>query len=271
MSHEYSAITFEVVDRIAIITMCRPEVRNKFSIELKEDLKAAFTKLQFARDIGAVILKGSRGVYSAGGDLKFLNEEARDVDWDRRRVYQVHDWFQLMLKLEIPLISAVDGPAYGGGFALTLGSDFVLASDRARFCCVFSRLGLVPDVGALFTLPRIVGLQKAKEIVMTNRAISASEARDLGIVMDLHAPEDLEDAAMELARRLAKASTPALGMAKQILTQSFNLDTTALIEMEAAAQAILFASKAHKSAIDNFMNKRPLDFNWEAFEKEADT
>ena len=267
MAHEYETLSWEVKDRIGVITFTRPESRNPFSQAFKDDLLHLLREIQFADDLGAVIMTGSGGAFSAGGDLKGMNAGPRKTEADRRRMYQLHDWFQVLLNLEVPVIAAVDGAAYGGGFGLALGSDFVLASTRARFCCVFQRIGLVPDVGCLFTLPRIVGLQKAKEIAYTARPILADEAKALGIAMDVHPPEELMDAAMALAGRLAQASTPAIGATKRILNQSFNLDAHALVEMEAAAQAIFFTTDYHKDAVRRFVDKEQLAFNWEAMDK----
>lgn len=267
MSETYETLTYEVQDRVGVVTFNRPEQRNAFTQPFKDDLLALCRARQYDTDIGALVMTGAGGAFSAGGDLKGLNAGDRTTDIDRRRIYKVHDWFQLLLNLEIPVIAAVDGPAYGGGFGLALGADFILASDRARFCCVFSRIGLVPDVGCFFTLPRIVGLQKAKEIMYTNRAILAEEAKELGIAMDVYPQEALMQEAMKLAHRLTKASTPAIGCTKRILNQSFNLDAQALVEMEAAAQAVFFASDYHKQAIANFVDKKPMAFNWEAMDK----
>ena len=193
MTQDYQTLSYEVEEHVGIVTFTRPKQRNPFSQEFKDDLLRLFRDLQYDREIRALIITGSDGVFSGGGDLKSLKANAKDrtADWDRRRLYQIHDWFQLLLNLEIPVIAAVDGVAYGGGFALALGADFILLSDRARLCCVFSRIGLVPDVGCMFTLPRIVGLQKAKELVFTNRPIFPDEAKQLGIAMDVHAPEKL--------------------------------------------------------------------------------
>ena len=263
---EYRTLSYEVEDHVGVVTFTRPKQRNAFSQEFKEDLLSLFRDLQYDREVRALIITGSDGVFSGGGDLKSLKANAADrtTDRDRRRIYQIHDWFQLLLNLEIPVIAAVDGVAYGGGFALALGADFILLSERARLCCVFSRIGLVPDVGCLFTLPRIVGLQKAKELVFTNRPIYPDEAKQLGIAMEVYPHEVLMNEARTLAKRLSKASSPMIGQSKRILNQSFNLDAQALLEMEASAQAILFTTEYHQRAIANFVNKTPLDFNWEA-------
>jgi 2-(1,2-epoxy-1,2-dihydrophenyl)acetyl-CoA isomerase len=182
---------------------------------------------------------------------------------DRGRVQELHDWFQIMLNLEKPVIAAVDGAAYGGGFGLALGADFILLSERARLCSVFSRIGLIPDVSVIFTLPRMVGLQRAKEIAMTGRPVYAEEAKQIGIAMEVYPVETLYKEADKLAQRLALSSTKAQGMTKRAMNQSFTLDATAAVEVEALMQSVLFQSDYHKDAINRFVNKQPLKFNWE--------
>ena len=268
---QYQAISFEEKDHIGIITMNQPERRNALSPEMRQDFAELIPTLQYDTGLGAIILRGAEGVFCAGGDLKALAAglDNRNTLDDRQRFYRYHDWFQKLLNIEIPVIAAVDGAAYGAGFSMALSADFILCSNRAKLCCVFPRVGLVPDVGAFFTLPRMVGLQKAKEIMFTGRPLDAMEAMDLGIAMEVHQTDDLMNAAMELAERLCKASTPAIGATKRILNQSFNLDANALIEMEAAAQAVCLSSDYHSNAIQGFLNKTPMAYDWERMDREA--
>ena len=268
---EFQAITFEEKDGIGIITMNQPKRRNALSPEMRADFAKLLTSLQFNTGLGAVILKGTEGVFCAGGDLKALAESLgkRDTSLDRQRFYHHHEWFQKLLNLEIPVIAAVDGAAYGAGFSIALSADFILCSDRAKMCCVFPRIGLVPDLGAFFTLPRMVGLQRAKEIMFTGRPLDAQEAKELGIAMEVHGTDDLMDATMELAGRLCKANTRAIGATKRIVNQAFNLDAQALIEMEAAAQAVQLSSDYHQNAIKGFLDKQPLAYDWERMDNEA--
>ena len=271
-ANEYQAITFETKDRIGIITMNQPERRNALSPEMRQDFLNLIPTLQYDTNLGAIVLQGTDGVFCAGGDLKNLAQalKNRNTAVDRQRLYRHHDWFQKLLNLEIPVIAAVDGAAYGAGFSIALSADFILCSDRAKLCCVFPRIGLVPDVGAFFTLPRIVGLQRAKEIMFTGRPLDAKEAKELGIAMEVHDAENLKSAAMELAGRLCQANTPAIGATKRIVNLSFNLDANALIEMEAAAQAVYFSSDYHTNAIRSFLDKKPLAYDWERMDREAE-
>ncbi len=272
-SHEDQAVVLDVADGIATLTMNRPRQRNPFTQEFYEQIAGHLRDLKARGDVEVLILTGRDGVFSAGGDVKGMGARAAGQapapDADRQRIYRLHDWLQILRTIEIPTIAAVDGPAYGGGFGLALCCDFVLATPRARFCSVFQRIGLVPDCSVFYTLPRMVGLQRAKEIMFTARAVGAEEALDLGIVLSLHAPEELADAAQTLAKRLQMASGPALGVTKRIVNQALDLDANALIEMEAAAQAICLASAYHKDAATRFVEKRALLFNWEEMEKET--
>ena len=266
-------IAFDVTDGIATLTMARPKQRNPFTDEFRNRIADLVSEIQSRNDIDVVILTGSDGVFCAGGDVKGMvaraKGEAPPPDANRSRMYTLHSWLQALRTLELPVIAAVDGPAFGGGFALALCCDFVLATPRARFCSVFGRIGLVPDCSVFFTLPRIVGMQRAKELMFTCRVVDAEEAKSLGIVMELHEPDQLSDAALKLAKRMQLGSKAALGITKRITNQAFELDANALIEMEAAAQAICAVSEYHKDAVNRFVDKQPLLFNWDTFEEQG--
>jgi len=207
-------------------------------------------------------------VFTAGGDIKAMLERHKSggvtPDETRQRIYEINEWVQQIRNLEIPVIAAVDGPAYGGGLGLALCADFILASEKASFCAVFCRLGLIPDCGVLFTLPRMVGMQRAKEMIYTGRPVDAQEAKQIGIAMDVYPSEGLRDAAKALAERMGDASPTSIGVAKRITNQAFDNDAAALLEMEAAGQAVCMASDYHTDAVTRFAEKRPLKFNWES-------
>jgi 2-(1,2-epoxy-1,2-dihydrophenyl)acetyl-CoA isomerase len=187
----------------------------------------------------------------------------------RDRVEALHPWLFQLVHLEKPVVAAVDGPAFGGGCNLALASDFLLATPEARFCQVFGRVGLVPDLAGFFLLPRIVGLQRAKELIFSARAVGAEEAKQLGIVYEITPADALMDRALELAGRFRHASTAAIGFAKRALNQSFNLDYHALAEIEAYAQALCIDSPYHKEAIARFNNKEQLAFDWERLDRKG--
>ncbi len=163
-----------------VIRLNKPELRNAFDLEMRQGIAEAVYEARDSADVRAVVIAGSGKAFCAGGDLKSLSSETRPVFADRDLIRRLHVWFRELANLEKPVIAAVHGPAFGAGFILALASDFVLAAPSARFCAVFTRVGLVPDLGAFFLLPRIVGLQRAKELVFSAREVDAEEARSLG-------------------------------------------------------------------------------------------
>lgn len=263
-------LDYSVDDQVGRIVFTRPEARNALGIPLRTDLAELIPIIRADRNLKAIIISGSGGVFCAGGDLKSLSSEERPPEANRDRVALLHTWFIELCNLELPVIAAVDGPAYGAGFHLALACDFIVASSRTRFCAVFNRIGLVPDLGGLYLLPRIVGLQRAKELYFTARSFGADEAKSLGIVMDIFPPEELEVEAMKLARRFQKSSTMALGQTKRILNQSFHNDQRTLADMEAWAQSVCLSSSYHKDAVRRFLSKEPLEFNWDRMNEESE-
>jgi 2-(1,2-epoxy-1,2-dihydrophenyl)acetyl-CoA isomerase len=168
-----------------------------------------------------------------------------------------------LINLELPVVALVNGPAAGAGANIALAADFVFATPDAMFMQAFGRIGLVPDWGGLYVLPRLVGLQKAKELVFTARKVGAAEARDLGLVYDIVAAEDAMQTVRAFARRFTHASTTAIGIAKNILNQSHHLDLRALLELEASGQGACASSAYHREAVRRFAHKEPAMFDWE--------
>ena len=253
-----------VQDGIGTITLNRPEARNALSQDMRPALAAAIAQMRDDAQVHTVVLTGAGGAFCSGGDITAMQDASRTGLAFRRGMRELHQWFPELVNLEKPVIAAVDGPAFGAGLSLALAADFVLATRRARFCAVFGRIGLVPDLGALHLLPRIVGLQKAKELVFTARALSAEEAHGLGLVYAV--VEDgaaLAEAAQALARRFGEASTAAIGMAKTILNQSFESDARTVAELEAYAQSLCRSSPYHQDAVRRFQDKAPLRFDWD--------
>lgn len=256
----YEAIVFEVVgDGIAIVTLNRPQARNALDMRMRQELASVAEYLRTACSVRAVVLTGAGGSFCAGGDLQSIGEE-RTGPQSRRRVAELNNWCSKLAALEIPVVAAVDGPAFGGGFNLCLVADFILATPTARFSQVFARLGLIPDLSGLYLLPRMIGLQRAKELVFSARTVEADEARHLGIVYEIVPAEELLKRAVDLASRLAQASLPAFGLTKAILNRSFETDPRTLAELESMAQAIAMSTNEHHDAVSRFRAKQPLAF-----------
>ena len=258
------AVLTEVKDGIGSITLNRPESRNALNQDMRKGIAAAIVQMRDDDSVKAVIITGAGGSFCSGGDvIQMVQSSEAGLPW-RERIRTLHQWFPDLVNLQKPVIAAVDGPAFGAGFSLALAADFILATQRAKFCAVFGRIGLVPDLGAMQLLPRIVGQQRAKELVFTARTVEAKEAKELGIVYEI--AEDgtaLQANAQALAARFRDASTAAIGMAKTIMNQAFELDARAMSELEAYAQTLCRGSEYHQQAVQRFRDKQPPLFDWD--------
>ncbi|QRY77936.1 enoyl-CoA hydratase/isomerase family protein [Pseudomonas sp. PDNC002] len=255
---------------VATFTHLNSAARNALSLDLREDYADMLDRVENDRSLRALIITGSGGSFCAGGDIRSLKERQTSTDPEvnsanamRLRIRRLHASLQRLRSLEIPVIAAVDGPAYGAGFAIALLADFILASNRASFCMPFAKLGLVPDSGALYTLPRVVGMQKAKELLFSARRVGVEEASELGIVHSIHAPEELAANAQRMAQRFLSAPRDAIAMSKRLLNQSFESDWNAMAEMEGLAQGVAATAPYHGEAVSAFLGGKPSRYDWD--------
>ena len=261
----FDNIIFQVDDEVATLSFNRPQALNALSPDLVEDFGRALAevKTRAGKDIKALVLTGAGRAFCAGGDVKAMNARERSAAQMREHLRASHHRMVDLVNLEVPVVSLVHGPAAGAGANIALAADFVLATPKAMFMQAFGRIGLVPDWGGFYVLPRLVGLQKAKELIFTARKVGAEEARDLGMVFDIIDDEGAVEYAQAFARRFTHASTTAIGVAKNILNQSFNLDLHTLLELEASGQGACASSDYHRIAVKRFAEKQPALFDWE--------
>lgn len=262
MTHETLQVQRD--DGVVTVTMNRPERKNALSGLMADELSALFGAL--AADDGArvVVLTGADGNFCSGGDVRDMGRRSGPVGSEQRRA-AMQRYRRLVLAVhgfDKPVIAAVDGVAYGAGFSLALMADLVLVSDRVRLCMVFHRIGLVPDVGAFFTLPRAVGLQRAKELVFSARELGADEALRLGLALEVLPPDALGARAQQLARSLCRASPLAMALSKRALQASLHGDLDTLLEMEMSAQSQALGSEDHADAVRRFAAKEPPRWTW---------
>lgn len=257
----YDQIRFQVVDGVATLALHNPARRNALEPQMRAELADALARVRAEPAIRALVLCGSGEHFCSGGDLRNIASANLDNEGWRQRMRAAHHWLQDLLALERPVIAAIDGVAYGAGFSLALGADFILATPRARFCMSFLRVGLVPDFGALYTLPRVVGVQRARELMLSAREVSGTEALQLGIAMELHAPDKLMARAQALAASMVHASPAAVGMIKRALATP-DPGLAGMMELEANAQALATGTAAHKEAVRRFLAKEPALFQW---------
>lgn len=256
-------IKFELLDGVGTLTLNRPARKNAIDAEMREELKALVFSLPQKRDLRALIITGAGGSFCAGGDISVMGAGTLAPEEGRHRMR--HDylaWIETLLRLEIPVISAVQGPAFGAGFSLALTADIVLADPTSRFCMSFMRLGLVPDCAAFYTLPRIVGIQRAKELAFSARELSAEQAHALGIVLEVLPQGRVMERAQQMARCFALAAPAALAMTKRAMNASLNSSLDVMMDIEADAQAVARTSQWHADAVQRFLNKKPSAFQW---------
>ncbi|ODU85432.1 MAG: hypothetical protein ABT00_09635 [Bordetella sp. SCN 68-11] len=272
---QYQQIQFVVSEGLATLTLNRPEARNAMTVQMRAEFEhvLAHLKAEAGRSVRVLIITGTAGHFCAGGDMKAQHARVQGggtIVEERARMRASHNRLIDLANLEMPVIAAVDGAAAGAGFGLALAADFILASDRAFFVQSFGRLGLVPDWNTFYLLPRLVGLQKAKELIFTARRLPAPEAQAMGIVHSIYAPHELMPAAERMARRLMRASTTAIALAKNILNQSFHQDNRTILEQEAMAQAMARETDFHREALRRFVAREPSLFDWDRAEPPAD-
>ena len=235
---------------------------------MKDEFARLVPAIAADKSIRAVILTGAGGAFCAGGDIRGMAEAratgTATVETWRDRMREVQPWMRQLVELDKPLIAAVDGPAFGAGFSLALMADFVVATPKARFCLSFMRVGLVPDFAAMYTLPRVVGVQRARELMLSAREVPADEALRLGLVMEVVPQDALLARAQALARSFTGASPMAVSLVKQGVSMALAQDLRSLLAAEADHQALCFMTDEHVQAVQRFLDKQPAAFQWPA-------
>jgi len=259
-SPQYETILYSVSDGIATLTFNRPTKRNALDLPMRREIASAVQHASRDEDVRVLILTGAGGHFCSGGDIASMQARKPGADAGRQRMRDNWDFVQELAYLGKPVIAAVDGSAVGAGFSLALTADFILASDRAYFCFSFAKIGLVPDLGAMYLLPRVVGLQAAKDLVYSARNVPAAEAKAMGIAYRVLPPDALMPEAIAMARKLTLGSPAAMGMAKSVLNSSYQTDLRTVLDLEASANGIGFETDYHKDAIGRFLRKEPFVF-----------
>ena len=243
---------------VLTLTLNRPEALNSLNTELLAALAEALRGAAGDDSVRAVVVTGSGRGFCAGQDLKEeLLGGAQDIAGHLRTHYL--PVIEAMRRLEKPVIAAVNGVAAGAGLSLALAADLRIASDSASFCQAFVRIGLVPDAGGTYFLPRLIGLGRALEMAMLGDSIDAQEALRIGLVNRVVDHAELGSAAAELAGRLAKGPR-SVGLIKQVLHQSFECDFEEQFANEEKAQQQALQSDDFREGVTAFLEKRPPSF-----------
>jgi 2-(1,2-epoxy-1,2-dihydrophenyl)acetyl-CoA isomerase len=241
-------------DAIATITLNRPEKLNAFAGTMREDLLAALRTVERDASCRVVVITGAGRAFCAGGDVEFMRElqQRRDVETFSKLLRAGGEIVMQIVQMLKPVIASINGIAAGAGCNLALACDYRIASDQAKLGESFVRIGLHPDWGGTWLLPRIVGRSRALELMMTGRMVDAAEALAIGMI-DRIAP-DLASETQKLASSFAGAPSPLLGDIKNALNST--RDLRAQLELEAANQLRAFQSKESAERISAFFEKR---------------
>ena len=256
----YETILYAVADGVATITLNRPESLNAFNDAMIAETTAAVKQAGRDSAVRCLVLTGAGRGFSSGQDLK--STEARDDDFaigdHLRQGY--HRLIRQMVGTEKPIIGAINGVAAGAGCGVALATDLRIASDRASFMLAFSRIGLIPDSGVNWLLPRLVGHARAYQMAVTAEKIGAEKALAWGLVNDVVPHAQLEEAVVTLARSLAGGATVAFGLTKRAMWKGWHTDLDEALEYEAHLQQIAARSADFQEGVAAFLEKRPAQF-----------
>ena len=255
----YQCLLIEVKDRIATLTLNRPERMNALGDTLREDLYDAVTKCAADPGVGVIVITGAGRGFCSGGDVKSMSDrdQAGQGTTTSEHLTPIRDRVVLAMRdCPKPIIAAVNGAAAGAGMNLALACDLRIASATARFSQAFIKRGLSPDWGGSWFLPRVVGTAKACELIFTGEAIDAAEALRLGIVNAVAAPEALMNEAYALARKIADGPPVALQLAKRAIYRNLETDLRAGLEFETFAQGVCKGTEDMKEGVKAFIEKR---------------
>ena len=257
----YSTLLFEVREHVGYLTLNRPDNANSLNMEMGKELLDVSIRCDEDPDVRAVLLTGSGKMFSAGGDLKSF---AGMGDHIGRGLKELTTYFHAMIsrfaRMDAPVIAAVNGTAAGAGFSMAASCDLVIAAESAKFTMAYTAAGLSPDGSSTYFIPRLIGIQRTKELMLTNRRLSAQEAQEWGLVNKVVADDQVLNEATQLAQSLANGPTLAYGMVKKLLNETYNLSMETQMEFEARGICDMTRSADALEGIDAFANKRKPQF-----------
>ncbi|MBI2620522.1 MAG: enoyl-CoA hydratase/isomerase family protein [Ignavibacteriales bacterium] len=257
----HQTLVYLVQNGICTIVMNRPEVYNALNELMKKELNEAFKDAERDGSVRCVVIRGAgEKAFCSGQDLKeHSNKETRrSLKESLEKSY--NPLIRRMRTMEKPIIGMINGVAAGAGMSLALACDLRIMAESAKLIEVFIRIGLVPDSGSHWFLPRLVGMARAFEYAALGQDITATEAERVGLVNRVVPLADLEKTVGELAERLAKAPTKAIGLIKRTLNKALSSDLDALLDYEATIQEIASLTDDHREGVTAFLEKRPPQF-----------
>ena len=248
---------------IARVQFAKPETLNSLTFKVYRDLTDLMYNLRFMDEVKVIVLEGNGKGFCSGGDVHEIIGELfqRDVKGLLEFTRMTGELITNMRLLEKPIISAINGIAAGAGAVIALASDFRIFAEDAKIAFLFQKVGLTAaDMGAVFLLPKVVGLAHATQMLMLGDSIPSAEAYRIGLANKVVPLAELEATSMALAERLASSATMALGLTKRLINNEWHMDIISAMEQEATAQALMLQSKDHHEFHAAFVEKRKPKF-----------
>ncbi|WP_018131317.1 enoyl-CoA hydratase/isomerase family protein [Effusibacillus pohliae] len=256
----YETVNYRVENRIATIQICVPQKMNALNLAVHRDLYAAFSAANEDADVRCIVLTGEGRAFSAGADLSEFDGTIEKPDYASYLKDTYNNLLRLMMQIKKPILAAVNGAAAGAGLSLALACDFRVASQDAKLSLAFIKIGLIPDAGACFFMPRLVGLGKAMELAALGSAITAEEAEKIGLVNKVLPAGRFAEGVAEFAGQLADLPTLAFGKMKEIMYKSMENDLDTVLRWEEEGQNFAGATLDHREGVMAFLEKRKPTF-----------
>ncbi|QAA81710.1 2-(1,2-epoxy-1,2-dihydrophenyl)acetyl-CoA isomerase [Aequorivita sp. H23M31] len=255
-----SFITTEIKNKTAYLTLNRPEVFNSFNREMALLLQKELDACEKNPEVRAIVITGNGKAFCAGQDLKEVTSPELNPGFKKILEEHYNPIISRIRKIEKPIIAAVNGVAAGAGANIALACDVVIASENASFIQAFSKIGLVPDSGGTFFLPRLIGFQKASALMMLGDKISAAEAERLGMIYKVVPAENFSQEITNVASILSNMPTKALGLTKRLLNESMAHSLEKQLDLEGKLQIESAQSEDYAEGVEAFVNKRKPEF-----------
>jgi len=254
---DFEALTFRQDGAVAILTLNRPKAANGLNAQTALELRRAAKTCDSSDDIRAVIVTGAGRFFCAGGDVKEMFSHGEKAGSAVKSLADdLHMAISTFSRMKKPIIMAVNGMAAGAGFSLAVTGDIVIAADTAAFTMAYTKAGLSPDGSSSYFLPRLIGLRRTQELMLTNRTLSAQEALEWGLVTKLVPSDDLMSSALVLAQNLAAGASGSTAAVKALLLASFDNSLETQMEIEGRMIADCAASPDGREGISAFVEKR---------------
>ena len=251
-------LLFEVKDKVAIMTLNRPEALNAFTPGMLTGWVERLEEAQKREDVNVLLVTGAGRGFCSGGDVKRMGEKADNTPYTtKNRLWtQTQMVAKRMVQFDKPSVAAINGVAVGGGLDLALTCDLRVAAESARMAETYARIGLIPGAGGAWHLPRIVGKAKALEMFWTSEFVSAQDAKEIGLVSHVWPDAEFMDRALELAGKIARGAPLSNRLIKRTLTQGLDIDLWTHMDQISSHMTIVRSSEDHREAVAAFKEKR---------------